>query len=185
MLRRFGWMAWLFVLALGFTSVALQAQLSSLGTITGTVTDATGATAPNPVMTHPSPAGAFPKRNFESAGNGEVAEPRGTAVVEVVEGRSAVLRPPFVDVGVSALAADVVLPWWLRPIPVPRPASAMTRPSDAAVRARRACQRRCLRTMPCSTSAGGLSELAPSRRWERSGPSMTSFQIRGFQIPGL
>jgi hypothetical protein len=36
-------MAWLFVLALGFTSVALQAQLSSLGTITGTVTDATGA----------------------------------------------------------------------------------------------------------------------------------------------
>src|ERR1017187_10530385 len=43
MLRRFGWMAWLFVLALGFTSVALQAQLSSLGTITGTVTDPTGA----------------------------------------------------------------------------------------------------------------------------------------------
>ena len=50
MLRRFGWMAWLFVLALFCTSF-VHAQLSTRGTITGTVTDATGAVVPGATVT--------------------------------------------------------------------------------------------------------------------------------------
>jgi hypothetical protein len=43
LLRRFVSMATIFCVALVFTSVGLHAQLSTRGTITGTVTDPTGA----------------------------------------------------------------------------------------------------------------------------------------------
>ncbi len=51
MLRRFGWMAWLFVLALFCTSFALHAQLSTRATIAGMVTDPTGAVVQGATVT--------------------------------------------------------------------------------------------------------------------------------------
>src|ERR1019366_744392 len=98
------------------------------------------APTPDPSPTHARPSGALPNRSFDAAGVGNEVEPRAPRVVEVVEPNA--LTPPLVVVGARLLAAVVVLPWWLRPIPVPRPASAIAKPSDAAVRARRTLRRR-------------------------------------------
>ena len=50
MLRPVGWMTWLFAMTLFYPSF-VHAQLSTRGTITGTVTDSTGAVVQDATVT--------------------------------------------------------------------------------------------------------------------------------------
>lgn len=69
-LRRSGFTVWLFVFTLLFSTLTLQAQLSTRATITGTVTDSTGAVVPEAKVTITDDATKVSTVNFtNSSGN--------------------------------------------------------------------------------------------------------------------